>query len=73
MWIGPAIATAAGVFLATVRPVALIPSAPVLALWFVSPAVAWWMGRPLTGYRTKLTAEETMFLRKDCAKDVVVL
>jgi len=68
MWMGPAIATAAGVVLATVRPVALIPSAAALALWFVSPAVAWWMGRPLTGYRTMLTAEETTFLRKIARK-----
>jgi cyclic beta-1,2-glucan synthetase len=68
MWIGPAIAIAAGVFLAVARPVALVPSACLLVLWFVSPAVAWWMGRPLTAHRGKLTADQTIFLRKVARK-----
>jgi len=64
MWIGPAIAVAAGVALAILRPVALIPAAALLALWFISPAVAWWMGLPLTPDGVKLTADQTIFLRK---------
>jgi cyclic beta-1,2-glucan synthetase len=64
MWIGPAIAIAIGVSLAILRPAALIPAVAVLALWTISPAVAWWMGRPLTTDDAKLTADQTIFLRK---------
>ena len=64
MWIGPAIAVAAGVSLASLRPAALIAAAPVLALWLVSPAVAWWMGRAITADGAKLTADQAIFLRR---------
>ena len=37
---------------------------PVLCLWFVSPAVAWWISRPLARRRARLTAEQIIFLRK---------
>ena len=37
---------------------------PVLGLWFASPAIAWWISRPLTRARRRLTAEQTIFLRK---------
>ncbi len=64
MWIGPAIAVAAGAFLVVARPAALIASAPVLVLWFISPAVAWWMGRPIVEDRGRLSAGQRLFLRK---------
>ena len=47
MWIAPAVAAAAGISLAVSRPVALAAAGPILALWFASPAVAWWISRPL--------------------------
>ena len=68
----PAIADRAGVALAILRPAALIPAAAVLALWLTSPAVAWWMGRPLTPVGAKLTADQP-FSSQGCAKDMVVL
>ena len=54
MWIGPAIATVAYVFLAITRPAALFPAALLLGLWFLSPVLAWLMGLPITdsGERT---------------------
>ena len=64
MWMGPAIAIAAGVSLASLRPMALIAAAPVLALWLVSPAVAWWMGRPLSSDRAELNADQRRFLHR---------
>ena len=68
MWIGPAAAAASVVYLAATRPMALMPAVPVLALWFASPAAAWWMSRPLAAKREKLTAEQTLFLRRMARK-----
>ena len=37
---------------------------PILGLWFASPAIAWWISRPLTRRAARLTADQTIFLRK---------
>jgi cyclic beta-1,2-glucan synthetase len=36
---------------------------PILGLWFASPAIAWWISQPLARQRTKLTADQTLFLK----------
>ena len=36
---------------------------PVVALWLVSPAIAWWLSRPLRPRRPRLSAEDYAFLR----------
>ncbi|TDY64906.1 cellobiose phosphorylase [Aminivibrio pyruvatiphilus] len=41
---------------------------PVLALWCVSPAVAWWTSRPLTRRRMLPTEEQRVFLRRIARK-----
>jgi cellobiose phosphorylase len=64
MWIGPAIACAMAGYLLYARPVALPQASPVLCLWLISPAVAWWVGRPLSPRRSRLTGSQTVFLRK---------
>ena len=64
MWIAPAVAAATSMTLALWRPAALASAGPMLALWFASPAIAWWIGRPLVTRRGKLTSEQTLFLRK---------
>ena len=38
-------------------------AAPVAALWLASPAVAWWLSRPLRPARLRLSAEDHVFLR----------
>ena len=53
MWVAPLIASAAAIYLALARPAALAVAAPVLCLWFASPAVAWWMSRPLVRQAAK--------------------
>jgi cellobiose phosphorylase len=63
MWIGPALACATAIYLAAFRPAALALAGPVLLLWFASPAIAWWLGRPRARPASRLTAEETGFLR----------
>src|SRR4030067_2870184 len=64
MWIAPVIAAAAVISLAFSRPVALAVAGPILALWFASPAVAWWISRPLAPRSPRLSSEQTFFLRK---------
>jgi cellobiose phosphorylase len=62
MWIAPATAFAALSYLALSRPAALA-AAPILGLWFASPAIAWWISRPLARREARLTADQTIFLR----------
>ena len=64
MWIAPVIATAAAVTIALLRPTALLVAAPILGLWLASPAIVWWISRPLARRQAKLTTEQTNFLRK---------
>ncbi len=64
MWIGPALATAVVITLAVVKPGVLAVAGPILGLWFTSPAIAWWISRPLARHRERLTADQTIFLRK---------
>jgi len=64
MWIGPFIAIAAVVTLALLRPTALVVAGPILGLWFASPAIAWWISKPLARREARLTADQTLFLRK---------
>jgi hypothetical protein len=64
MWIGPMLATAAVVYLMLSDPSALDVAMPILGLWFASPAIAWWISRPLTRRTARLTTDQTIFLRK---------
>ncbi|MBI5576444.1 MAG: cyclic beta 1-2 glucan synthetase [Deltaproteobacteria bacterium] len=64
MWIAPAIAAAAVVYLALSRPVALAVAGPILALWLASPAVAWWISLPFPPRSPRLSADQAIFLRK---------
>jgi cyclic beta-1,2-glucan synthetase len=63
MGIAPLLAASAILYLTLSRPDALGAAGPILALWFASPAVAWWISRPLARRAAKLTAGETVFLR----------
>ena len=64
MWIGPATALVAAVMVAAARPVALYTAGPVLSLWILSPAVAWWLSRPTQSRKPQLRTEDQVFLRK---------
>ena len=64
MWIAPLIATATTITLALLRPTALVAALPILGLWFASPAIVWWISRPLDSREARLTTEQTLFLRK---------
>ncbi|HSE14744.1 MAG TPA: glucoamylase family protein, partial [Candidatus Deferrimicrobium sp.] len=58
------IAVAAAIHLGVSRPVALATAGPILALWFASPAITWWISRPLARRRAALSADQVLFLRK---------
>ena len=64
MWIAPVIAASSAIGLALLRPAALVVAVPILGLWFASPAIVWWISRPLARREAKLTTEQTLFLRK---------
>src|SRR5208283_5269374 len=64
MWIGPIIAVAAVIYLSLSNPATLEAAGPILALWFASPAVAWWISLPLARRGARLTADQFVFLRK---------
>ena len=64
MWIGPAIALTIGFYLISNRPELLVIAMPFLVLWFISPVIAWWFGKPMISRKPKLTDEQSIFLRK---------
>ena len=63
MWVAPWVAIVAATLVALRRPGVLTAVGPVLALWFVSPAVAWWLSLPVRVRAPRLKAEDTAFLR----------
>ena len=64
MGVAPAIACAVWIALSLTNPVALAIAGPILLLWGASPALAWWLSRPLTRRSPRLTVAQTHFLRK---------
>ncbi len=63
MGVAPALAVATALGLAVTQPAVLAVAGPILLLWLTSPAIAWWMSRPLARREARLTAEQTRFLR----------
>ena len=64
MWIAPAIAVLTWTVLPAMNVSALRIAAPILLLWLVSPALAWWISRPLAPRSEDLSLGQTQFLRK---------
>ena len=64
MWIAPFIAAAGAIVITTSAPSALAQAAPILLLWLASPAIAWWISRPLASREAHLTPEQAQFLRR---------
>ncbi len=48
MWLAPAVALAAAVAVTIAAPTVRFAALPILLLWTASPAIAWWISRPLT-------------------------
>jgi cellobiose phosphorylase len=68
MWIAPAVALAAGFFLATRQPSQFWLNLPVLVLWMAAPWVAWWISRPIESGTPDLTPDQLKFLRRAARK-----
>ena len=64
MWIAPVLSVAMVVDLILFRPLSLAVAWPILCLWFISPIVAWWISRPIIHREARLTADQTILLRK---------
>jgi len=64
MWIAPVIAISVVLYLTASQPSVLVVAGPILCLWFISPAIAWWISQPLAHRRARLTVDQTFFLRK---------
>ena len=63
MWIAPLIVAGTGIALIALRPEVMVIAAPILWLWLVSPAIAWWISLPTAQREAKLTAGQCLFLR----------
>ncbi len=68
MWIGPVLAVGTAFYLAKWQPFALDIAAPVLLLWLLSPALTWWLSRPIASGKIELTPKQTLFLGKQARK-----
>ncbi len=64
MWIAPVISIASVAYLAAATPSTLAVAGPILFLWMASPAIAWWISRPLARRKARLTADQIIFLQK---------
>ncbi len=62
MWIGPFVALAGLGVLAASRPAGAAWCLPIALLWFLSPAVAWWISRPIRVEPPKLSPDQLAFL-----------
>lgn len=63
MAFAPALALAGIAGFAALRPEALASALPLLLLWFASPGVVWWFGRPLEPRISALDDAERLALR----------
>lgn len=63
MWICPVAAVIIAAYLGAERPLALLIAVPVLGLWFIAPALAWWISRPREHKAAKLAPVQIVFLQ----------
>ncbi|MGN8200087.1 GH36-type glycosyl hydrolase domain-containing protein [Salinisphaera sp. RV14] len=64
MWAGPAVSVIAASGIVLFQPWAGFAAAPVLLLWLLGPALAWWVSQPLRRADPHLSDEQTLFLRR---------
>lgn len=68
MWIAPALALASGVYLTITSAVQLSLAAPILAIWFVAPWIAWRISQPIEVTSPDLTPGQLQFLRRSARR-----
>jgi cellobiose phosphorylase len=62
--VAPAISATTTVLLILFRPGLLPTAGPLLGIWFVSPAIAWWLSRTLAAPAVRLSEQQRVFLGK---------
>jgi cyclic beta-1,2-glucan synthetase len=62
MWIAPALVLLITLALLWLKPGTLLVAAPILLLWLASPAITWWISRPLARREAQLTPAQIRFL-----------
>ena len=65
--------SAAAIYLAFSKPAALAVAGPILGLWFASPAIAWWISRPLARRAAKIDGRPDPLSPEAFPKDLGVL
>ncbi len=68
MGFAPTLAVLTASTLAVFNPAALFVAGPFLVLWLASPAIAWWISRPIARREARLTTEQTRFLGRIARK-----
>lgn len=68
MWVGPVCSLGLTVLLSLINPGALVSAVPFLALWLVSPGIAWWLGKPLREPVEATSAGQNAYLRRIARK-----
>jgi cyclic beta-1,2-glucan synthetase len=68
MAFAPLLAGATTLWLSLFAPVALTVASPVLLLWLLSPAIAWWISRPRIRREPRLTAAQGRYLGRIARK-----
>ena len=63
MWVAPVIALSVAIILVLTRAEVLVIAVPILLLWLLSPAIAWWISHPTAQREAELTADQCLFLR----------
>lgn len=64
LWAGPVIGVVTCCYLAFNSPLSLLVAIPVLLLWIASPAISWWIGRPVQPAKDKLSAKQYLYLHQ---------
>jgi cyclic beta-1,2-glucan synthetase len=68
MWVTPLLVVAIIATLWQFRPDAIPAAAPLLGLWFVAPALVWWISRPVAPPATELEEQQIAFLHRQARK-----
>ena len=68
MWFAPFFAAASSIAIFVSRPASFILAAPFLFIWFISPAIAWWISQPSRRREAKLSLAQINFLRNTSRK-----
>jgi cyclic beta-1,2-glucan synthetase len=68
MAFAPLLAIAGALWLGWMNPSALLVAGPILLLWLLSPAIAWWISLPLPRREARLSLEQTRYLGRIARK-----